>query len=335
MKTPTPSAISGVIVSFASSTANCDAARAYWMKTSIFLTSFLSTNCSGSNALTSPAIRAECCDASKRVMGPIPLRPAQSASQFACVPMASGDTSPTPDTTTRLLNPPPSGSGCSRTLRLAAVVSAAKGGRYRGGLFLGLRVRLDVLDRFLHARDLLGVLVRNFDPELLLEGHHELDGVERVGAQVIDERGIRRHFLFVDPELLHDDALHLVCYGHSALHMAGSREPASNSIARSGLAGSEDPAYMYMPPLTARTCPVIYDASSEARKHTAAAISSGVPSRFRGILAVQSPRTLSVIARVMSVSISPGATEFTVIVRDATSCATDFTKPMSPAFEAA
>src|SRR4029450_6934501 len=38
---------------------------------------------------------------------PTPLRPAQSASQFDCVPMASGDTSPTPVTTTRLLNPPP------------------------------------------------------------------------------------------------------------------------------------------------------------------------------------------------------------------------------------
>ena len=31
---------------------------------------------------------------------------------------------------------------------------------------------------------------------------------------------------------------------------------------------------MYIPPLTARTCPVIYAASSDARKHTAAATSS-------------------------------------------------------------
>src|SRR5207253_3773756 len=29
------------------------------------------------------------------------------------------------------------------------------------------------------------------------------------------------------------------------------------------------PSYMYIPPLTARTCPVIYDASSDARKQTA------------------------------------------------------------------
>jgi hypothetical protein len=65
------------------------------------------------------------------------------------------------------------------------------------------------------------------------------------------------------------------------------------------------PSYMYIPPLTARTCPVIYDASSEARKHTAAATSSGVPSR-PAESAPPSPVRVSVIARVMSVSISPG-----------------------------
>src|SRR6476659_5211635 len=105
------------------------------MKTSIFLTSFLSTNCNGSKPFTSPAIRAENWEASNRVIGPIPLRPAQSASQFASVPIASGDTRPTPVTTTRLLNPPPA--------------------------LLLLAVGFDVLDRFLHARDLLGVLIRD------------------------------------------------------------------------------------------------------------------------------------------------------------------------------
>src|SRR3954470_19895379 len=121
----------------------------------------------------------------------MPLFPARRASQFACVPMASGDTSPTPVTTTRLLNRPPA-------------------------LLLALGVRLDVLDRFLDARDLLGVLVRDLDPELLLEGHHELDGVERVGPEIVDERRVRRHFFFVHAELLHDDALDFVGYRHSS-----------------------------------------------------------------------------------------------------------------------
>ncbi len=58
MNTPTSDAFSAVICSFASSMANCDAAIAYWMKTSIFLTSFFSMNCSGSKPLTSAAIWA-------------------------------------------------------------------------------------------------------------------------------------------------------------------------------------------------------------------------------------------------------------------------------------
>src|SRR3989304_10332029 len=121
---------------------------------------------------------------------------------------------------------------------------------------------LDVLDRFLHAGDLLGVVVGNLDPELLLERHDQLHGVERIGPEVVDERRIRRDFFFVHPELLHDDALHLVSDGHSIL--------LRGIVTRSR-------HYMYIPPFTARVCPVIYDASSDARKQTAAAMSSGVP----------------------------------------------------------
>ena len=60
-------------------------------------------NCSGSKSFTSPANRVENADASKRVIGPMPLVPAHSASQFAWVPMPTGDTRPMPVTTTRLL----------------------------------------------------------------------------------------------------------------------------------------------------------------------------------------------------------------------------------------
>src|SRR6188472_346939 len=136
-------------------------------------------------------MRAENADASKCVMGPIPLWPARSACQLASVPMPTDDSSPTPVTTTRLLKSPPA--------------------------LLLLRVALDVLDGFLHARDLLGVFVRDLDAEFLFEGHYELDGVERVGAEVIDERRIRRHFFFIDAQLLDDDFLDLIRNGHSVL----------------------------------------------------------------------------------------------------------------------
>src|SRR5215212_4609054 len=107
-------------------------------------------------------MRAENCAASKWVIAPIPLRPAQSASQFASVPMPSGDTMPTPVTTTRLLKEPPD------------LPASPEGLDYGPGLPAGLllfAVGLDVLDRFLHARDLLRVVVGDLDPELFFESH--------------------------------------------------------------------------------------------------------------------------------------------------------------------
>src|SRR5712675_1595508 len=115
------------------------------------------------------------CDASNLVIVLTPLQPAFSACQLASVPIPSDDTRPMPVTTTR------------RVLVMS--------------LLFGLGVRLDVLDGFLHARDLLGILVRNLDAELFLERHHELHGVERVGAQIVDKRRVRRHLFFVDSEL--------------------------------------------------------------------------------------------------------------------------------------
>src|SRR4029453_10550978 len=142
------------------------------MKTSIFLTSFFSTNCSGSNPLTSAAICAAYPVMSNLVTRVTPDVPASSARQVPDVPVPSDDTSPMPVMTARLFK--------------------------LGPLFLSLGVCVDVIDRFLDAGDLLGVLVRNLDPELFLEGHYELHRVERVRAQIVHERGIRRDFLFID-----------------------------------------------------------------------------------------------------------------------------------------
>src|ERR1019366_936295 len=230
MKTPARGPSCGVIVSCASSTANCAAAIAYWMKMSIFLTSFFSTNCSGSKPLTSPAMRVANCAASNLVIVPTPLWPAQSAAQLASVPMPSDDTRPMPVTTTRRLlviflcsrdpAPPRSRCGARRLaffVRTAGAVDRTRRDRAHSALLLRFGVRLDVLDRFFDAGDLLGVLVGDFDPELFLERHHQFDGVERVGTQIVDKRRVRRHLFFVDPELFHNDALHFVGYRHSTL----------------------------------------------------------------------------------------------------------------------
>ena len=86
-----------------SSSANSAAAIANWMKRSTFLTSFFSTKRSGSNPFTSQAKWVECCEASKSVIGAAPDRPASRPCQVSSVPMPSGDTSPTPVTTTLCL----------------------------------------------------------------------------------------------------------------------------------------------------------------------------------------------------------------------------------------
>src|SRR5262245_5533341 len=50
----------------------------------------------------------------------------------------------------------------------------------------------DVLHGIADGHDLLGIFVRDVDLELVLELHHELDGVERVGTEIVDERRLRR-----------------------------------------------------------------------------------------------------------------------------------------------
>jgi len=68
-------------------------------------------------------------------------------------------------------------------------------------------VRRDVVDGLPDGCDLLSVLVRDLDPELVLELHDQLDEVEGVGVQVLLERRLFRDIGFLDPELLGQDFL--------------------------------------------------------------------------------------------------------------------------------
>src|SRR5262245_26836975 len=68
-----------------------------------------------------------------------------------------------------------------------------------------LRVLFDVIDCIAHALNLFGVLVRNLDVEFLFKPHHQLDSIERVGAEIVDEPRVRSHFAFVHAEFIDDD----------------------------------------------------------------------------------------------------------------------------------
>src|SRR5215471_19853976 len=104
------------------------------MKESIFLTSFLSNQRSGSKFLTSPAILVGNWVVSKRVIVEMPLRPSQRAFHVSSVPVPSAVTNPTPVTTTLLF--------CK--------IKTSRNLRFR-------EVGLDIVDGVLHGRDLFGI----------------------------------------------------------------------------------------------------------------------------------------------------------------------------------
>ena len=75
-------------------------------------------------------------------------------------------------------------------------------------------------------------------------------------------------------------------------------------------------------------------ALSPARKATAAATSSGVPSRPMGVWSARSARVSAPRTSTMSVWITPGATQLTRMLEGASSMARDRVRPMRAALEA-
>src|SRR5206468_11139850 len=94
-------------------------------------------------------------------------------------------------------------------------------------------------------------------------------------------------------------------------------------------------AHIPKPPLTSTTSPVMNAASSEQRKRTAPATSSGSPRRPSGVAASIAPVASSGRTSVSRVFTYPGATTLARTLREPSSRARDFVKPMIPAFAAA
>jgi len=68
-------------------------------------------------------------------------------------------------------------------------------------------VRADVIDRLLHGSDLFRLFVRNFAFEFVFQRHDQFDRVQRVRAEILDERRFVLDIGFVDAELLGNDLL--------------------------------------------------------------------------------------------------------------------------------
>src|SRR6266481_957343 len=186
--TPTRSEISGVTCKPDAFIASSAAARAKWMKRPIFFTSFFSMKLKGSKFRTSPAIWQAKAEASNWVMRSIPLLPASRACHTEPVVLPTAQIRPTPVMTTRLS-------------KLLAKLLAC------------LRVFADVLDGIRNGANLLCILVGDFNIEGLFEGHHELDGIERIGAQIIHERSTGRDLALVYAQLLDNNLFHFFING--------------------------------------------------------------------------------------------------------------------------
>src|SRR5207249_1432191 len=206
-----------------------------------------------------------------------------------------------------------------------------------------LHVCADEIDCLFDRRDLFRFFVGNLGLKLLLEGHHELDRVERIGAKIIDERRFILDLGFIDAKLLGDDFLDpLFNVFHASPPPRGSKTDRFYQITgvRQRHAAADESRFICrqvisMPPLTCSVAPVMYAARGLARNATAYATSSGVPRRPNGIRDNNASRCASGSARVMSVSMKPGETQLTVMLRLPTSCASDLVKPTIAAFAAA
>ena len=63
----------------------------------------------------------------------------------------------------------------------------------------------DMVDGLSDGLDFLRHVVGDVDVELLFEFHHQFDRIQRVGAQIVDERGFAGDLVFADAKLLGND----------------------------------------------------------------------------------------------------------------------------------
>src|SRR4029079_12805044 len=68
-------------------------------------------------------------------------------------------------------------------------------------------VLVDVVDSVLDGADLFGILVGDLGPELFLEAHDQLDKVERVGVEIVNERGLELVLILFESKLFNHDLL--------------------------------------------------------------------------------------------------------------------------------
>src|SRR6202171_6383686 len=220
---PIPEPIRVPVAHLSSSVEGCQSASssawraahiAKMMKSSTLRWSFGSIHWSGLKvpSLPSPrgitqAIRLERSATSKVSIFLAPLWPLRIRVQVASTPQPRGVTMPSPVTTTRLISKTPArnwapitrnrGTVRPRPVRLSWVPRGAS----------AFRVLFEKLGRVADGQHRLCGVVGNFATELFFKCHHKLDGVETVGAEVVDETCSVDHLVRLDTEMLDNNLL--------------------------------------------------------------------------------------------------------------------------------
>src|SRR5882724_12147640 len=198
----------------ASSSACRAAAIAKMMKSSTLRWSFGSIHWSGLKvpSLPSPrgitqAIRLARSATSNVSIFLAPLWPLRIRVHVVSTPQPSGVTMPSPVTTTRLMSKTPArnqgpktrnrGTAGKRPVRLCLYPPGTS----------AFRVLLEKLRGVADGQNRLGGVIGNFAAELFFKCHHKLDGVETVGAEVVDETCVVDNLVRLDTEMLDNNLL--------------------------------------------------------------------------------------------------------------------------------
>src|SRR5262249_19574673 len=99
-----------------------------------------------------------------------------------------------------------------------------------------LGVLFQELDGVANRQDGLGRIIGNLTTELLLEGHHQLDRVERVGAEIVDEARPLGDLVGLDAQMFHDDLLHPVADVTHLLNLVRFKATPADQPTRGSLA---------------------------------------------------------------------------------------------------
>src|ERR1700737_108439 len=141
-----------------------------------------------------------------------PLSPFRMRFQVGSTPQPSGDTMPRPVTTTRLIsNTPARSSWPIARSRWTVRLRPARLRQHHAGAS-AFRVLLEKFRGVANGQNCFRGIVRNLATEFLFKGHHELDCIKAVGAEVVNEACVIDHLLRLDTKVFHHNLLNPLAY---------------------------------------------------------------------------------------------------------------------------